>query len=157
MSSETRAIDISVGLFILLGLGSVVFLTSQTLGSSDLSNSASYTLHARFDHVGDLKVRAPVALAGVTIGRVSQITVDPIEYRAIVDLRIDSKFNQLPIDTDASIATTGLLGGKYIELGPGGDEEVLQDQDEIEFTQSAILLENLIGKYMLSGKATSNE
>ncbi len=157
MSSETRAIDISVGLFILLGLGSVVFLTLQTLGSSDLSNSASYTLHARFDHVGDLKVRAPVALAGVTIGRVSQITVDPIEYRAIVDLRIDSKFNQLPIDTDASIATTGLLGGKYIELGPGGDEEVLQDQDEIEFTQSAILLENLIGKYMLSGKATSNE
>ena len=157
MSSEARAIDISVGLFILLGLGSVVFLTSQTLGSSHLSNSASYTLHARFDHVGDLKVRAPVALAGVTIGRVSQITVDPIEYRAIVDLRIDSKFNQLPIDTDASIATTGLLGGKYIELGPGGDEEVLQDQDEIEFTQSAILLENLIGKYMLSGKATSNE
>jgi len=157
MSSETRAIDISVGLFILLGLGSVVFLTLQTLGSSHLSNSASYTLHARFDHVGDLKVRAPVALAGVTIGRVSQITVDPIEYRAIVDLRIDSKFNQLPIDTDASIATTGVLGGKYIELGPGGDEEVLQDQDEIEFTQSAILLENLIGKYMLSGKATSNE
>lgn len=157
MSSETRAIDISVGLFILLGLGSVIFLTLQTLGSHDLSNSASYTLYARFDHIGDLKVRAPVALAGVTIGRVSQITVDPIEYRAIVELRIDSKFNQLPIDTDASIATSGLLGGKYIELGPGGDEAVLQDQGEIEFTQSAILLENLIGKYMLSAKATSSE
>lgn len=153
MSNETRAIDISVGLFILLGLGSVVFLTSQTLGSGDLSNSASYTLHARFDHIGDLKVRAPVALAGVTIGRVSQITVDPIEYQAIVELRIDSTFNRLPIDTDASIATSGLLGGKYIELGPGGDEEVLQNQDEIEFTQSAILLENLIGKYMLNAKA----
>ena len=157
MSSETRAIDISVGLFILLGLASVVFLTSQTLGSSDLSNSASYTLHARFDHIGDLKVRAPVALAGVTIGRVSQITVDPIEYRAIVDLRIDTTFDQLPIDTFASIATSGLLGGKYVELSPGGDEEVLQDQDDIEFTQSAILLENLIGKFMLNGKPDADE
>jgi len=153
MSSETRAIDISVGLFILLGLGSVVFLTTQTLGQGDLSSGASYTLHARFDHIGDLKVRAPVALAGVTIGRVSQITVDPVEYRAIVELRINSRFNQLPVDTDAIIATTGILGGKYVELGPGGDEEVLQDQDEIEFTQSAILLENLIGKFMLNAKA----
>ncbi len=157
MSSETRAIDISVGLFILLGLGSVVFLTSQTLGASHLSNDASYTVEARFDHIGDLKIRAPVALAGVSIGRVSRITVDPVEYRAIVELRIDSKYNQLPIDTDASIATTGILGSKYIELGPGGDDEVLRDQDEIEFTQSAILLENLIGKYMLNGKATSSE
>ena len=169
MSSETRAIDISVGLFILLGLGSVVFLTTQTLGSSELTNSASYTLHARFDHIGDLKVRAPVALAGVTIGRVSRISVDPIDYQANVELRIDKTFDQLPIDTFASIATTGILGGKYVELGPGGDEEVLparcprrgprvlQDQGDIEFTQSAILLENLIGKFMVNGKADKGE
>ena len=157
MSNETRAIDVGVGLFILLGLGSVVFLTSQTLGPGDLSKGESYTLQARFDHIGDLKVRAPVELAGVTIGRVSQITVDPVEYRAVVELRIDSNFDQLPIDTDATIATVGILGGKYIELGPGGDEEVLRDQDEIELTQSALLLENLIGKFMLSRKATSSE
>jgi len=157
MSNETRAIDVGVGLFILLGLGSVVFLTSQTLGPGELSNGESYILQARFDHIGDLKVRAPVALAGVTIGRVSQITVDPVEYRAVVELRIDSNFDQLPIDTDATIATVGILGGKYIELGPGGDEEVLRDQDEIEFTQSAILLENLIGKFMLNRNATSSE
>lgn len=157
MSGETRAIDVSVGLFILLGLGSVIFLTSQTLGSIGLSDGESYTLHARFDHIGDLKVRAPVALAGVTIGRVSQITVDPIDYQAIVELRIDTTFNQLPVDTFASIATTGLLGGKYIELDPGGDEEVLQERDEIELTQSAILLENLIGKFMLKGKAEPDE
>ena len=157
MSSETRAIDISVGLFILLGLGSVVFLTSQTLGSSELTNSASYTLHARFDHIGDLKVRAPVALAGVTIGRVSRISVDPIDYQARVELRIDKTFDQLPVDTFASIATTGILGGKYVELGPGGDEEFLQDQGDIEFTQSAILLENLIGKFMVNGKADKDE
>ena len=157
MTNETRASDVSVGLFILLGLGSVIFLTTQTLGSNDISNGESYTVQARFDHIGDLKVRAPVALAGVTIGRVSRITVDPIEYQAIVEFRIDSRFNQLPIDTDAAIATAGILGGKYIELGPGGDEEVLQDHGEIEFTQSAILLENLIGKYMLNGAAKSND
>jgi len=157
MSSEARAIDVSVGLFILLGLGSVIFLTSQTLGSNGLSGGESYTLHARFGHIGDLKVRAPVALAGVTIGRVSQITVDPRDYQATVELRIDTTFNQLPVDTFASIATTGLLGGKYIELDPGGDDEVLQDLDEIQFTQSAILLENLIGKFMLKGKAEPDE
>ena len=157
MTSRAHAIDISVGFFILLGLSSVVFLTAQTLGSRAFSSGETYTLQARFDHIGDLKIRAPVALAGVTIGRVSKITVDPIEYRAMVEIRIDSKFDQLPIDTYASIATTGLLGGKYIELEPGGDEEVLHDQGEIEFTQSAILLENLIGKFMLNRKTESNE
>ena len=146
-----RAIDVSVGLFILLGLLSVLFLVAQTIEPGRLNADGTYVLVARFDHVGDLKVRAPVALAGVTIGRVTAITVDPDNYRASVELRIDSTFNNLPIDTDAAIATAGLLGGKYIELTPGGDTEVLQDQDEIDFTQSAILLENLIGKYMLNG------
>ena len=157
MTNPARAIDISVGLFILLGLGSVIFLVTQTLGSAGISASESYTVHARFNQIGDLKNRAPVALAGVTIGRVSKITLDPIDYTAVIELRIDSKFNQLPIDTDAAIATSGILGGKYIELSPGGDETVLQDQDEIEFTQSAILLENLIGKYMLNSKPESDE
>ena len=157
MTNPARAIDISVGLFILLGLGSVIFLVTQTLGSAGISASESYTVHARFNQIGDLKNRAPVALAGVTIGRVSKITLDPIAYTAVIELRIDSKFNQLPTDTDAAIATSGILGGKYIELSPGGDETVLQDQDEIEFTQSAILLENLIGKYMLNSKPESDE
>jgi len=157
MTNPARAIDISVGLFILLGLGSVIFLVTQTLGSAGISASESYTVHARFNQIGDLKNRAPVALAGVTIGRVSKITLDPIAYTAVIELRIDSKFNQLPTDTDAAIATSGILGGKYIELSPGGDETVLQDQDEIEFTQSAILLENLIGKYMLNRKPESDE
>lgn len=151
--NSARAIDISVGFFILLGLASVLFLVMQTLGLGQINPGNSYTLQARFDQVGDLELRAPVALAGVTIGRVSQITVDPVEFRAVVELRIDSEFSNLPVDTDASIASKGLLGGKYIELSPGSDEQVLQDQDEIEFTQSAILLENLIGKFMLDGSA----
>ncbi len=148
---SARAIDISVGLFILLGLGSVIFLVIQTVGLGQINPGDSYTLQARFDHIGDLKLRAPVALAGVTIGRVSEITADPVEFRAVVELRIDSNFSNLPVDTYASIASKGLLGGKYIELSPGGDAEVLQDHDEIELTQSAILIENLIGKYMLKG------
>ncbi len=150
---SARAIDFSVGLFILLGLGSVLFLVMQTLGPTQFNPGHSYTLQARFDQIGDLKLRAPVTLAGVTIGRVSRIKVDPVELRAVVELRIDSDFSKLPIDTDASIASKGLLGGRYIALSPGGDEEVLHDRDEIELTQSAILLENLIGKYMLGGAA----
>ncbi len=146
-----RAIDFSVGLFILLGLVSVLFLVVQTIDPSQMNTDETYVVQAWFDNVGDLKVRAPVALAGVTIGRVAAISVDPSDYRAVVMLRIDSKFDNLPIDTDAIIATAGLLGDKYIELTPGGDTELLVDQGEITFTQSAILLENLIGKYMLNG------
>ena len=146
-----RAIDVSVGLFILLGLVSVLFLVIQTIDPNRMHTDGTYLLEARFDQIGDLKVRAPVALAGVTIGRVAAISVDPSDYRAVVLLRIDAKFDKLPIDTDASITTAGLLGGKYIELTPGGDFEFLEDQGEITFTQSAILLENLIGKYMLNG------
>ncbi len=157
MTDTARGLDIGVGLFILLGLGSVLFLVTQSLGSNDLSTRDSYTLHAHFDHIGTLKVRAPVALAGVTIGRVSQISVDPEEFRAYVELQIDARFDQLPVDTFASIATSGIFGGKYIELSPGGDESVLQDDDEMEFTQSAILLENLIGKFMLNSKSESTE
>ena len=145
-----RAIDVSVGLFILLGLLSVLFLVVQTIDPGRVNAGDTYLVEARFDQIGDLKVRAPVALSGVTIGRVSKISVDPIDYRAIVLLRIDENFDSLPTDTDAAIATAGLLGGKYIELTPGGDTQLLADQGEITFTQSAILLENLIGKYMLN-------
>lgn len=148
--SAVRAIDISVGMFILLGLAAALFLVVQTIDPSQVNAGESYVVEARFDHIGDLKIRAPVAVAGVTIGRVAKITVNPVDYRAVVLLRIDSKFDNLPIDTDAAIATAGLLGGKYIELTPGGDSELLADQGEITFTQSAILLENLIGKYMLN-------
>ena len=150
---SVRTIDVGVGLFILLGLLSVLFLVVQTIDPSQVNASETYLVEAKFDHIGDLKVRAPVALAGVTIGRVTEITVDPMDYRAVILLRIDSKFDNLPIDTDATIATAGLLGGKYVELTPGGDTELLADQGEITFTQSAILLENLIGKYMLNSSS----
>ncbi len=145
------AISFSVGLFILLGLISALFLVVQTLDPGRSFSGDSFVVEARFDNIGDLKVRAPVALAGVTIGRVTEITVDPIEYRAVVQLRIDSAYENLPLDTDAIIATSGLLGSKFVELTPGGDTELLVDHGEIMFTQSAILLENIIGKFLLSG------
>lgn len=146
-----RAIDISVGLFILLGLAAMLALVAQTLSQGQLSRGESYLLEARFEQIGDLKVRAPVSLAGVTIGRVDSIVADPTDFQAVVTLRIDSTFDRLPADTGAIIESTGLLGGKHIALQPGGDTEVLRDNDEILLTQSAISLEKLIGKYMLKG------
>lgn len=146
-----RAIDVSVGLFILLGLAAMLALVAQTLSRGQLGAGETYLLEARFEQIGDLKVRAPVSLAGVTIGRVDSIVADPVDFQAVVTLRIDSTFDGLPADTGASIESSGLLGGKHVALQPGGDTEVLRDNDEILLTQSAISLENLIGKYMLKG------
>lgn len=148
---NNRATDVSVGLFILLGLAAMLVLAAQTIGGGQLNSGDSYLIAARFDHVGNLKVRAPVSLAGVTIGRVESIVADPVDFQAIVTLRIDASFNKLPADTGAIIESAGLLGGKHVALEPGGDTEVLHESDEILLTQSAISLENLIGKYMLKG------
>ncbi len=150
---NNRAMDVTVGLFILLGLAAMLVLAAQTLGQGKLHSGESYLLAARFDQVGDLKVRAPVSLAGVTIGRVESIVADPVDFQALVTLRIDARFNNLPADTGAMIESSGLLGGKHVALEPGGDSEVLKDSDEILLTQSSISLENLIGKYMLKGDA----
>lgn len=145
-----RAIDFSVGLFILLGLGAMLVLVAQTIGQGALNAADTYTIQARFAQVGDLKQRAPVNLAGVTIGRVDSIVADPLDFQAVVTLQIDAQFDNLPMDTAAAIESSGLLGGKHILLEPGGDIAVLGPGDEIMLTQSAISLENLIGKYMLN-------
>ena len=145
-----RAIDFSVGLFILLGLVAMLVLVAQTLGRGTVNVADTYTIEARFSQVGDLKQRAPVSRAGVTIGRVESIVADPTDFQAIVTLRIDSQFDNLPLDTAASIESSGLLGSKHISLEPGGDISVLGPGDEIMLTQSAISLENLIGKFMLN-------
>jgi len=148
---NNRAIDVSVGMFILLGLAAMLVLAAQTIGQGRMTSGESYLLAARFDHIGDLKVRAPVSLAGVPIGRVESIFADPVDFQAVVMLRVDASFDSLPADTTAIIESSGLLGGKYVALEPGGDSEVLEDSDEILLTQSSISLENLIGKFMLKG------
>ncbi len=144
---QTRAVELGTGLFVFLGVMALFFLTTQTTQTVAIGDDG-YTLTARFENVGGLKLRAPVAMAGVTIGRVESIEFDNVELNAVVTLRISEQYNTLPNDSDASILTSGLLGGQYIGLEPGGSDEYFVDQDEIDFTQSAIVLEKLISKYL---------
>ena len=145
---QTRAVELGAGMFVLLGFAAIFFLTTQTTDIEAFGNNDGYGLTARFDNVGSLKVRSPVSIAGVTIGRVTAIDFDAVRLEAVVNMRIDGRFDQIPDDSDASIRTQGLLGGQYIGLEPGGSETYFEDQDEIEFTQSAIILESLVSKYL---------
>jgi len=148
----TRTLEIGTGLFVLLGFAALFFLTTQ-LPSSGLrlgAAGAGYHVTAEFDNVGDLKTGSPVTMAGVRIGEVESIRFDPDSYKAVATLRIDPKFDRIPDDSDASVQTQGLLGGKYIGIGPGGSDTYLKDGGRIELTQSAIVLENLINKLFAS-------
>ena len=144
-----RTLEIGTGLFVLLGFAALAFLTTQ-LPSSGLKfggKKAGYHVVAKFDNIGDLKSGSPVSMAGVRIGDVENIRYDPREFKAAVTLRIDPAFNQIPDDSDASIQTQGLLGGKYVGISPGGSDMFLKDGSTIAFTQSAIVLETLVNKF----------
>lgn len=144
-----RTLEIGTGLFVLLGFAALFFLTTQLPGSGLKLSGAQkgYRVTAEFDNIGDLKPGSPVAMAGVRIGEVEGIRVDNETYRAVVTLGIDEQYNRIPDDSDASIQTQGLLGGKYIGIGPGASYTWLKDGDTIESTQSAIVLESLINKF----------
>ena len=146
---QTRAVELGTGLFVLIGMAALFFLTTQATGGDNFSATDVYTVEARFENVGSLKPRAPVAMAGVTIGRVTNIKFDPDALDAVVTFVIDSQYDQIPDDSDASILTSGLLGSQYIGLQPGGSDSYLEEGGEILFTQSAIVLENLIGKFLV--------
>jgi len=142
-------IEIGVGVLVLLSIIALFVIAMKVSNFADLAQDRpTYTLKAHFDNIGGLKVRAPVKLSGVVIGRVASIGIDRSNYRALVTMKIDKAY-QLPLDTSASILTSGLLGDQYVGLEPGGDEEYLADGDEIEITQSALVLENLIGQLMV--------
>lgn len=147
---QTRSVEIGAGLFALLGIGALFFLTTKATGGNDFSAADTYTIEARFDNVGSLKQRAPVAMSGVTIGRVKSVEFDPQALEAVVLFEIDSQYDQIPEDSDASILTAGLLGSQYIGLQAGGSDIYLEDGGEMFFTQSAIVLENLIGKFLIN-------
>jgi phospholipid/cholesterol/gamma-HCH transport system substrate-binding protein len=144
-----RTLEIGTGLFVLLGFAALFFLTTQLPGSGlEFGGAkAGYRVTAKFDNVGDLKAGSPVSMAGVRVGEVEGIRFDAREFKAAVTLRIDPQFNQIPDDSDASIQTQGLLGGKYVGIGPGGSETYLKEGGQIEFTQSAIVLESLVNKF----------
>ncbi len=152
---QTRSVELGTGLFVLLGLAALFFLTTQTTGSSDFSASEAFVVTARFENVGSLKDRAPVSMSGVTIGRVISVEFDPHGLNAVVTFMIDRRYDEIPDDTDASILTSGLLGSQYIGLQSGGSEFYLEDGSEILFTQSAIVIENLISKYLFNQDSDS--
>ncbi len=154
---QTRSIEVGTGLFVLLGMSALFFLTTQTTGGRDFSASDTYEVEARFENVGSLKERAPVSMSGVTIGRVKQVTFDSDTLEAKVLFVIDGQYDKIPDDSDASILTSGLLGSQYIGLQAGGSDLYLEDGSEILFTQSAIVLENLIGKFLVSAGSSSDE
>ncbi|MEL7539186.1 MAG: outer membrane lipid asymmetry maintenance protein MlaD [Pseudomonadota bacterium] len=146
---QTKSVEISTGLFVALGFAAILFLATQTTSNSIVANDV-YRVTARFQNVGSLKVRAPVSMAGVTIGRIEAIDIDPEILDAVVTMAIDQRYEKIPEDSDASILTAGLLGTQYIGLQPGGSDLFLEEGSVIEFTQSAIVLENLIGKFLVN-------
>jgi len=154
---QTRSVEMGTGLFVLLGMSALFFLTTQTTGSNNFSGAETYEVSARFDNIGSLKIRAPVAMSGVTIGRVTSVRFDPVTLDAEVKFEIDVLYNQIPDDSDAAILTSGLLGSQYIGLQAGFSEMYLEEGSEVPFTQSAIVIENLISKYLFNSSSDKEE
>ncbi len=146
-------LELGTGLFVLLGIGALFFLATQTTNFNTLQRGDTYAVTASFSNVGSLKEGAPVALAGVTIGRVSNITLNPKTLQAVVTMRIQRRYDSIPTDSSASIETHGLLGDQYVGISPGGSLKSLTNGDTIHFTQSAIVLENLISQFMFKKAA----
>lgn len=149
---KRTTLDLWVGIFVAAGIGAFMFLALKVgnLGTFDMSHS--YVLTADFNNIGGLKVRAPVRSAGVVVGRVTGIQFDNKSFEARVTMSIDGRY-RFPRDTTASILTSGLLGEQYIGLNPGGDSVDLKDGGRIKLTQSAVILENLIGQFLFNKAA----
>jgi phospholipid/cholesterol/gamma-HCH transport system substrate-binding protein len=147
---HSRTRELGTGLFIFLGFAALLFLATQTTDRAEYGGDTGYLVTARFDDVAGLKVRSPVTMAGVNVGRVESIVFDNDRLDAVVSMRINPKFNKIPDDSDASILTAGLLGSKYVGLGPGGSDTYLEESSELEITQSAIVLEQMVSKFLFS-------
>jgi len=148
-------LDLWVGIFVTIGIAAVLFLSLRVGNLLTTSNAPGYRLEAAFDNIGGLKLRAPVKAAGVVVGRVERIQLDPKTYQALVTMKIDKGY-EFTRDTIASILTSGLLGEVYIGLDSGGDTQMLADGARITKTQSAVLLDKLIGQVLFDKAATGN-
>jgi phospholipid/cholesterol/gamma-HCH transport system substrate-binding protein len=151
MSQPRSSYAVGTGLFILLGFAALAYLATQTTSVANYRQGASYALKARFTNIGQLKLRAPVKLAGVRIGSVGAIQLEPDKLDALVTLDIDKRYDQIPDDSSAAIFTSGLLGDQYVGIQPGGSPDMFADGDQVILTQSAIQLEDLIGKFLVNG------
>lgn len=147
---NTRATEIAVGAFVALGMAALLMLAMKVSNLDELADRDGYTVIAGFDNIGGLKVRAPVKMGGVLVGRVSAIGYDAERYQATVELSIDRRFDRIPADTSANIYTAGLLGEQYIGLEPGADEAYLADGSRIMLTQSALVLEKALQQFLYS-------
>ena len=145
-----RSVEVSVGIFVGIGLAALFFLAMQASNLSSITNDGFYQVTARFENIGGLKVRSAVKVSGVKVGQVSGIDYDSETFEAVVSMQIDEKYSQFPRDTIASIFTSGLLGEQYVGFEPGGDEKLLENQSEIRHTQSAMVLEQIIGQFLFS-------
>ena len=145
-----RSIELTVGAFVGIGLAALFMLAMQASNLSSFTSDGQYELTARFDNIGGLKVKSAVKVSGVKVGQVSAIDYDMETFEAVVTMRINDQYDKFPKDTIASIFTSGLLGEQYIGLEPGGDDQVLTANTEIRHTQSAMVLEQIIGQFLFS-------
>ena len=150
---QTRAIEFGTGLFVMLGFAAMFFLVTQISSRGYTWHEQNYRLTARFTNVGGLKVGSPVSMGGVTVGRVEAIDFESTDYKAVTTLRVERRYDKIPTDSDVAIYTAGLLGGQYVGITPGGAETYLKEGDQIELTQSAVVLENLISKFLFDKAA----
>ena len=150
-------VELASGIFLLLGIVALAWLaTSATDYGQDLGKE-TYSVTARFQDVGDLRVRAPVKIGGVTVGMVESIELDPVSFEAVVTMNLAMQFNEIPSDTGASILTSGMLGNRYVGLEPGGAPDMLADGDELFITQSAIVLEQVVSKFLFNAGTKDDE
>ncbi|TVR66088.1 MAG: outer membrane lipid asymmetry maintenance protein MlaD [Candidatus Competibacteraceae bacterium] len=143
-----KNLELAVGAFVALGIAAFFMLALQVSDLTSLGDERGYQVTARFENIGGLRVRAPVTMGGVRIGRVVGIDLDPQTYEAVVTLSLDPRFDQIPTDSSASILTSGLLGEQYIGLEPGGMDSYLTEGSTLRLTQSALVLEKLIGRML---------
>lgn len=153
---QKKAVEIGVGLFVAAGIAALLMLALKVSNMSNFSAADGYNVTARFENIGGLKVRSPVTMAGVRVGRVAAIELDEETYEAVVHLNIVSSYDKLPTDSTASILTSGVLGENYVGLEAGAEEAYLKSGGEIKLTQSAIVLEQLVGQFLFN-KAAGNE
>ncbi|MDT8410209.1 MAG: outer membrane lipid asymmetry maintenance protein MlaD [Wenzhouxiangellaceae bacterium] len=153
---SSNQVEITAGLFMLLGIAALIFLAVQATDTGGFRASESYQVNAYFTNIGGLKSNAPVSMAGVRIGKIDSIELDKESLEARVVLSIDQQYDDLPADSSASILTSGILGDQYVELEPGGSPEPLQAGDRILLTNSAVVLEQLIGRYLFNSDKDEN-
>jgi phospholipid/cholesterol/gamma-HCH transport system substrate-binding protein len=150
-------VELASGIFLLLGIAALVWLAMRATDYGQEIGKDTYRISARFTNVADLRVKAPVKIGGVTVGMVESIVLDPVMFEAVVNMNIASRFNEIPSDTGASVFTSGVLGDRYIGLEPGGAPDMLVNGDELFITQSALILEQVIGKYLFNAGSSEEK